>query len=69
MRLSRGTSAPWQDISGPPKLTSLPVLTCWPEDGGRFITWPLVGTRHPERGDDNFGLCRMQAPSFSALCG
>lgn len=43
-----------------PDLTDLPVLTCWPEDGGPFITWPLVITRHPRRGDDNLGLYRMQ---------
>jgi UbiD family decarboxylase len=60
MRLSKRSSAPWQEISGEPKLGALPVMTCWPEDGGPFITWPLVGTRHPERGDDNLGLYRMQ---------
>ena len=65
MRLRRRSSAPWQELSGPPKLKSLPVLTCWPEDGGPFITWPLVGTRHPERGDDNLGLYRMQVFSES----
>ena len=31
------------------RLDRLPVLTCWPEDGGPFITLPLVYTEHPER--------------------
>lgn len=65
MRLSHAGSAPWQEISGEPRLSSLPVLTCWPLDGGPFITWPLVGTRHPQRGDDNLGLYRMQVFSDS----
>src|SRR5205814_6546759 len=31
-------------------LDALPILKCWPEDGGRFITFPLVFTRDPETG-------------------
>ena len=31
-------------------LDDLPILKCWPEDGGRFITLPLVFTRDPETG-------------------
>lgn len=60
VRLAERTSAPWRAQSGPGRLSELPALHCWPEDGGRFITWPLVITRHPERGDDNLGLYRMQ---------
>jgi len=41
-------------------LDELPVLTCWPEDGGRYITWPLVFTRDPETGLRNIGTYRMQ---------
>jgi len=41
-------------------LTSLPVLHCWPEDGGPFITLPLVFTRNPETGIRNVGMYRMQ---------
>ncbi|MEM7246590.1 MAG: UbiD family decarboxylase [Acidobacteriota bacterium] len=43
-----------------PRLSQLPVLTLWPGDGGPFLTWPLIVTRHPEHGDDNLGLYRMQ---------
>jgi 4-hydroxy-3-polyprenylbenzoate decarboxylase len=41
-------------------LDELPILKCWPEDGGRFITFPLVFTRHPESGERNIGTYRMQ---------
>jgi 4-hydroxy-3-polyprenylbenzoate decarboxylase len=40
-------------------LTSLPVLKCWPQDGGRFITLPNVFTRDPQ-GQPNCGMYRMQ---------
>src|SRR5450759_353028 len=38
----------------------LPVLKCWPEDGGRFITLPQVITRDPLRGVRNVGMYRLQ---------
>ena len=41
-------------------LDELPILTCWPEDGGRFITLPLVFTKDPETGMRNIGTYRMQ---------
>ena len=41
-------------------LTNLPVLTCWPQDGGPFITAPLVFTRDPRTGRRNCGMYRMQ---------
>jgi 4-hydroxy-3-polyprenylbenzoate decarboxylase len=41
-------------------LDALPILKCWPEDGGRFITLPLVFTRDPETGGRNIGTYRMQ---------
>jgi 4-hydroxy-3-polyprenylbenzoate decarboxylase len=39
---------------------SLPILKCWPDDGGRFITLPVVCTRDPETGAQNWGMYRMQ---------
>jgi len=42
------------------RLDHLPVLTCWPEDGGPFITLPLVYTTHPDRPAHNLGMYRMQ---------
>jgi 4-hydroxy-3-polyprenylbenzoate decarboxylase len=41
-------------------LDSLPILKCWPEDGGRYITLPLVFTKDPETGARNIGTYRMQ---------
>jgi 4-hydroxy-3-polyprenylbenzoate decarboxylase len=41
-------------------LDALPVLTCWPRDGGPFITLPQVVTRDPETGVRNVGCYRMQ---------
>jgi len=44
------------------RLDELPALTCWPEDGGPFITLPLVYTEHPERAghSHNLGMYRLQ---------
>src|SRR5215467_12341327 len=41
-------------------LRDYPVLQCWPEDGGRFITLPLVFSRNPDTGKRNCGMYRMQ---------
>jgi 4-hydroxy-3-polyprenylbenzoate decarboxylase len=41
-------------------LTKLPILTCWPDDGGPFITLPVVITHDPENGARNCGMYRMQ---------
>lgn len=41
-------------------LAKLPVLKCWPYDGGRFVTLPLVHTVDPETGTRNVGMYRMQ---------
>ena len=42
------------------KLSILPILKCWPHDGGRFVTLPMVHTVDPERGIRNVGMYRMQ---------
>ena len=43
------------------RLDRLPVLTCWPEDGGPFVTLPLVYTEHPDGpGRSNLGMYRLQ---------
>src|SRR5438094_193325 len=43
-----------------PSLASLPVLRCWPKDGGRYITLPCVFTRDPRTGQRNVGMYRLQ---------
>ena len=43
------------------RLDRLPILTCWSEDGGPFVTLPLVYTEHPEgKGAPNLGMYRLQ---------
>jgi len=60
----RATSrAPCQEIvelGDDVDLDALPILTCWPRDGGAFITLPQVVTRDPETGARNVGCYRMQ---------
>lgn len=41
-------------------LKEIPVLHCWPEDGGPYITLPMVFTKNPETGKRNCGMYRMQ---------
>lgn len=43
-----------------PSLSDLPILKCWPEDGGRYITLPAVITRRPGTGRRNVGMYRLQ---------
>lgn len=43
-----------------PDLGKLPVLTCWPADGGPFITLPVVHTKDVVTGERNAGMYRMQ---------
>lgn len=41
-------------------LNEIPVLQCWPDDAGRFITFGQVFTRNPESGERNVGMYRVQ---------
>src|SRR6185503_2268209 len=41
-------------------LLNLPILKCWPLDGGRFITLPCVVTQDPDTGERNVGMYRIQ---------
>jgi len=43
-----------------PDLTKLPIITCWPKDGGPFITLPIIHTKDPNTGSRNVGMYRMQ---------
>ena len=47
-------------VSMDPDLDLLPILKCWPQDGGRFITLPQVYTRNPRSGKRNLGMYRLQ---------
>jgi len=56
------SKAPCQEIveTKNPTLAGIPILKCWPGDGGPYITFPIVVTKHPERGTRNLGLYRLQ---------
>lgn len=45
---------------GPPDITKLPVITCWPNDGGPFVTLPIIHTKDPNTNSRNVGMYRMQ---------
>ncbi len=61
MRMRTVANGPVMDtISEPARLDQLPVLTCWPEDGGPFFTLPLVHTTDPDTGQGNLGIYRLQ---------
>jgi UbiD family decarboxylase len=59
--MKRVASGPVRDVvTSDVRLDRLPVLTCWPEDGGPFVTFPLVYTQHPDKPGHNLGMYRMQ---------
>jgi 4-hydroxy-3-polyprenylbenzoate decarboxylase len=69
MRPKKVKNGPVQDyvIKGKASLDFLPILKCWPKDGGRFITLPQVITRSPQTGVRNVGMYRLQVVDQSTL--
>ena len=59
-KLVSGKGASQEVIYNNPDLNIFPILKCWPADGGRFITFPLVITKDPTNGIRNVGMYRMQ---------
>jgi 4-hydroxy-3-polyprenylbenzoate decarboxylase len=49
-----------QIIMQEPDITKLPVITCWPKDGGPFVTLPVIHTKDPNNHSRNVGMYRMQ---------
>jgi 4-hydroxy-3-polyprenylbenzoate decarboxylase len=60
----KGNLAPCQEVvlTDPtqPMLDSIPIITCWPDDGGPFMTYPCVFLKDPITGERNVGMYRMQ---------
>jgi 4-hydroxy-3-polyprenylbenzoate decarboxylase len=57
----RVRSGPCQEVEEPRvNLDALPILKCWPHDGGRTITFPIVITKDPETGESHTGIYRLQ---------
>jgi UbiD family decarboxylase len=48
------------------RLDRLPVITSWPEDGGPFVTFPLVYTQHPAKPGHNLGMYRLHVHDRSS---
>ena len=66
----KGGSPPCQEVvwtGSQIDLRKIPVLTCWPEDGGPFITLPMVISKDPKRGIRNVGMYRVQALGKDAV--
>lgn len=56
----RGRGACQQVVMEQPDLSKLPIMKCWPFDGGRYITLPVIHTRDPLTGARNVGMYRIQ---------
>jgi 4-hydroxy-3-polyprenylbenzoate decarboxylase len=64
----RVRSGPCQEVEEPDvNLDRLPILRCWPGDGGRTITFPVVITKDPETGQPHTGVYRLQQYSPTTL--
>jgi len=58
-RVVKRSTAASQQVREPVDLHRLPVLRCWPGDGGRFFTWPMTLTSDPVTRGRNLGLYRL----------
>lgn len=63
--VGRGVSQ--EVVEEKPSLASLPVLQCWPQDAGRYITLPSVFSRDPKTGRRNVGMYRLQVMDDQTL--
>lgn len=59
-KVKKGRGECQQVVMEKPDITKLPVITCWPNDGGPFVTLPIIHTRDPLSGQRNVGMYRMQ---------
>ena len=59
-KIIKGRGACQESIMMNPDLSKIPVLTCWPKDGGPFITLPVIHTKDLETNSRNVGMYRMQ---------
>ncbi len=59
-KLVKGKGACQEVINMNPDITKFPVMKCWPEDGGAFITLPVIHTKDPNTHIRNVGMYRMQ---------
>jgi len=64
---SKRTGGQRRVVDSPARLSRLPLLRTWPEDGGAFVTLPLVLTSDPEGKSTNLGMYRVQRFSDDAV--
>jgi 4-hydroxy-3-polyprenylbenzoate decarboxylase len=67
---TRGSNPPCQQVvmrGGDVDLEMLPLMKTWPEDGGAYITFPMVITRDPKRGIRNVGMYRIMQTGKTTL--
>ena len=68
-KIKNGKGECQEVIMTEPDITKLPVITCWPKDGGPFVTLPVIHTKDPNTGSRNLGMYRMQVfgPTLTAM--
>lgn len=59
-KVKKGRGACQEVVMATPDITKLPVITCWPYDGGPFVTLPVIHTKDPNTNIRNVGMYRMQ---------
>lgn len=59
-KVKKGRGACQEVVMASPDITKLPVITCWPNDGGPFVTLPVIHTKDPNTNIRNVGMYRMQ---------
>ncbi|MEO7802316.1 MAG: menaquinone biosynthesis decarboxylase [Ginsengibacter sp.] len=59
-KVIKGRGACQEIVMSQPDITKLPVITCWPKDGGPFVTLPIIHTKDPNNNTRNVGMYRMQ---------
>ena len=59
-KVKKGRGECQEVIMQDPDITKLPVITCWPKDGGPFVTLPIIHTKDPNTNSRNVGMYRMQ---------
>ncbi len=59
-KIKKGRGECQQVVMTDPDITKLPVITCWPKDGGPFVTLPVIHTKDPNTNTRNVGMYRMQ---------
>lgn len=59
-KVKKGRGACQEVVMQTPDITKIPVITCWPNDGGPFVTLPVIHTKDPNTNTRNVGMYRMQ---------